>query len=188
MYPRSRKFLCNDCGEEFTRKYNLGRHISRLHMRNSRGLNSRNDRNHSRIICPVCESVCVTFNYLEKHLQSEHNVELNVTKIKLPSEEGLYISCISFKAKYKELFITELCIFQHFGDGKRKKKPHLYLCSPEVKLTSKKTAIELLVSRVIEVVYTEKKVPGSAWPDPRDLVKLVCEKYLRCNNTFKYIY
>ena len=88
MYPRSKKFLCNDCGEEFSRKYNLGRHISRLHISGSKGITSRHVRHNSRIICPVCENVCVTFNYLEKHLQSEHNVELNVSKMQFPSEDG----------------------------------------------------------------------------------------------------
>lgn len=88
---RKGSFLCDDCGEEFTRKFNLARHISRLHS-SQKEIHFK--RTNSRIICPFCEAVCVTFVFLERHLLIEHGVALKVTKFTFPSEAGKYLHSI----------------------------------------------------------------------------------------------
>lgn len=88
-YPKNEE--CHICGNKFTSKNNLNRHMENIH-------NVRCKKPPS-ILCPLCNIAVQTISILDKHLTVDHDVELKVENANFDSIEGNYLNfnCCAIK-------------------------------------------------------------------------------------------
>ena len=88
--------LCMDCGEKFSRNYNLKRHIQRHHPDSDVASLAALDSGICQ--CQLCSFKCYFVNGLRQHLCEEHGLIFRTESIAFNSYsgEGYKSFCVSF--------------------------------------------------------------------------------------------
>uniref|UniRef100_A0A1B6DZ53 C2H2-type domain-containing protein n=1 Tax=Clastoptera arizonana TaxID=38151 RepID=A0A1B6DZ53_9HEMI len=90
-------FHCNQCNNSYTKKFNLNKHMDKVH-------NINLIKRPPSKVCPLCDAVFQTIPILEKHLVENHNIQLK--------EEYLYFDSFEeFNNWKKDIEKEDLAFF-----------------------------------------------------------------------------
>lgn len=93
----NKKEKCTLCGNSFSSKSNLGRHMRKMHKEYVTFTVERKPetgKRCSRLKCPLgnCDLFTSRYAWLRQHLLDVHGVSCELVKHKFPSDAGTYVS------------------------------------------------------------------------------------------------
>lgn len=90
-------YNCDVCGRSLRSEEELNKHMARFHATH---LIKKDIESGNRFKCDKCNDIYISFNYLEKHIQSAHNARDERTKSPLRKDHKLVTRIIPAKQKY----------------------------------------------------------------------------------------